>query len=134
MKKKSLDNHSKAYCKIGIGFFSFSLPTIVLAQMHTVPTMFEMFIGRILDIMRSLAIIVISLAVVLFLWGLLKFVISDSPDKRKEAKGFLINGIIILLVMTSLWGLVQILKNTFILTESNAPMSGQTGENINMFR
>lgn len=58
--------------------------------------------------------LIISLTVLVFLWGIFKLVVSgDSEDKRNEAKTIMFYGIVSLFVMVSVWGLVRILTGTF---------------------
>ena len=55
-----------------------------------------------------------SLAVLIFIWGIIQYVIAeDDEGKRKKAKDTIVYGIIGLFVMISIWGLVRILGNTF---------------------
>ncbi len=58
--------------------------------------------------------LIFALAVAMFVWGVVQFVIN-SEDEAKKTKGkqFMIWGIIALAVMVSVWGLVHILGNTF---------------------
>lgn len=51
----------------------------------------------------------VSLAVLLFLWGVLKYVFAKSDPDKKDARNFMIWGIVGLFVMVSIWGLVRIL-------------------------
>ncbi len=63
---------------------------------------------------------IIALTVLVFLWGVFKFVISNDAEGRKEARGYMIWGIVSLFIMVSVWGLVNILVRTFSLN-TNAP-------------
>ena len=56
-----------------------------------------------------------ALAIVMFIWGAVKFFIinSDEEAKREQGKQFMIWGIIALAIMLSVWGLVGILTSTF---------------------
>ncbi len=56
--------------------------------------------------------IVISATVLWFLWNLFKYM---QGDKKDEAKDSMIWGIIILFVMVSIWGLVNLLSDTLDL-------------------
>jgi hypothetical protein len=64
---------------------------------------------------NSIIPLLFALALVMFVWGVIKFFIinSDEEAKRAEGKQFMIWGIIALAVMLSVWGLVGILKTTF---------------------
>lgn len=79
---------------------------------------------------RSIAII-IGLAVVYFLWGLLKYVKSAAGEDKEEAKGVIVNGILILFVMVSIWGLVNLVAQTIgISSSSNLHGGGSSYINI----
>lgn len=57
-----------------------------------------------------------ALAVLFFLWGVMKFIQGANEQKaREEGRWFMIWGIIGLFVMVSVYGLVRILENTFQL-------------------
>jgi hypothetical protein len=64
---------------------------------------------------NSIIPLLFALALVMFVWGVIKFFIinSDEEAKRAEGKQFMIWGIVALAVMLSVWGLVGILKTTF---------------------
>jgi len=65
-------------------------------------------------ISTSVIPLIMSLAVVMFIWGIVQYVISGDDEKKKEkGRNFMIWGIIALAVMVSVWGLVAILRNTF---------------------
>ena len=64
--------------------------------------------------------IVVALALVYFFWGLGQFILGSSEsEKRKEAIGIMIYGIIALFVMVSIWGIVNVLQTTFNVTGGN---------------
>jgi len=58
--------------------------------------------------------IIISLAVIYFVWALVQFLLKEGEDKA-AAKTSMIWGIIILFAMISVWGLVNVLVSTFNL-------------------
>ncbi len=58
--------------------------------------------------------LIFALALVMFIWGVVQYVInSDEEAKKEKGKQFMLWGIIALTVMVSVWGLVKILGNTF---------------------
>lgn len=64
-------------------------------------------------IVASLIPLVVGLAVLFFLWGLLKFIIhADNAEMRSGARRHMLWGVIIIFVMVSLWGLVNLLDDT----------------------
>ncbi len=65
-------------------------------------------------ISESVIPLIFALAVAMFVWGVVQYVInSDEEAKKAKGKQFMIWGIIALTVMVSVWGLVKILGNTF---------------------
>lgn len=85
-------------------------------------TNFADVVYRIIDLLDSLVVVVIGLALVWFLWGLVTYVFhSDSEVKRKEGIQYMVWGIIGLFVMVSLWSLVYIVAN-FIGSDVGVPL------------
>jgi ribose/xylose/arabinose/galactoside ABC-type transport system permease subunit len=72
---------------------------------------------------------IVALTVLVFLWGIFKYVLAGGdPDKRSEAKGYIIWGIIGLAVMISVSGLVNFLSRTFGL--DNSPLQPPNVSNL----
>jgi hypothetical protein len=76
-------------------------------------------VGNILDFLTCLIIssivpLLFAIATVGFIWGVMQMVINpDDAEKRKQGKQYMIWGILAIFVMVSIWGLVQIITNTF---------------------
>ncbi|OGJ02474.1 hypothetical protein A3I95_00620 [Candidatus Nomurabacteria bacterium RIFCSPLOWO2_02_FULL_44_12] len=66
---------------------------------------------------------IFALAVAMFIWGAVKFLIINGgeEEKRNEGKQLMLWGIIALVVMISVWGLVKVVGNTFDLPNSTLP-------------
>lgn len=70
----------------------------------------------VMGILDKVVILLISLAVIFFLYGIVKFIKSaDEEEGRKNGKNIMLYGVIGLFVMVSVWGIVNILINTFEL-------------------
>lgn len=66
-------------------------------------------------LMQAVVPLLVGLAVVFFVYGIIKFFLNpDNEEKKKEGKTFILWGIIALFVMVSIWGLVGILSGTFL--------------------
>ncbi len=61
--------------------------------------------------------IIFAIAFIVFLWGIFKYFIASgaNPDERAKGKSLLMYGLIGFAIMLSLWGLVNIVVNTFNL-------------------
>lgn len=74
----------------------------------------ETLISRITDILNLVVPLLIGVAVVIFLFGVVKYITAGGDEaKRTEARNTMIFGIIGLFVMVSVWGLVNVLLGTF---------------------
>jgi quinol-cytochrome oxidoreductase complex cytochrome b subunit len=79
----------------------------------------DVIINIALLIQNLLIPIVIALALLVFLWGVMKYGTSRDDQSRKESIAIIINGIIILFVMVSVWGLVWLFASFFNVNISN---------------
>ena len=57
--------------------------------------------------------ILITLAVVYFIWGVIQFTVSTDEEAKKGARGKIINGLIGLFVIVAFWGIIRLVTNTF---------------------
>lgn len=113
----------KQLTAIGTGALAWALPIAVLAQTQ-VDT--GSGIGKILNTLGGLINfampIVVALALLAFFWGLAIYIFnfSGKDDDKKKGRDIMVYGVIVLFVMLSIWGIVNILRETFDLTSSQA--------------
>ncbi len=71
--------------------------------------------------------IMIGLTILGFFWGLFKYLKAgvSSEDKKKGAS-YMIQGVIALAVMLSIYGLVRVLQSSFLGSANNAPIAAPT--------
>jgi uncharacterized membrane protein YidH (DUF202 family) len=71
-------------------------------------------LNRIIDIINLFIPFLVGLAVFLIIYGIFGFISSaGDEEKRKEARDFIMWGVIGVFLMLSVWGLINILVNTF---------------------
>ena len=68
---------------------------------------------KISEILNAVIPVLIALGVVYFVWGVISYVVSSDEEAKTTGRNRMIWGIIGLAVIIGLWGLVNILKNTF---------------------
>ncbi len=109
--------------KFGIAIASFALPLIAGAQTVNTGYIDSIFtaIGNILNTALPL---IIAAAVVYFVYGIARYVMSGDDAAKEVAKGKIIYGIIGLFVMISVWGLVRILTRVTGVETVAAPSVG----------
>lgn len=71
-------------------------------------------LGELLGIITP---VIVALALLGFFWGLAMYVLNFSGDDKDKKKGrdMMVYGTLVLFVMVSVWGIVQILQDTFDL-------------------
>ena len=63
------------------------------------------------DLINPLIGLLTGVAVLLFIWGIVKYILYASDEKKKlSAKDTMVYGIVALFVLFSFWGIVQFLK------------------------
>ena len=104
-----MENITQKVASIATGLAAIA-PALVLAQ-TTVVTILGIF-KSVLDLLIP---IIITLAVVIFFFGLAQYLLKADESKEK-GRNIMIYGIITLFVMVAVWGLVAVLANTFRIT------------------
>ena len=63
---------------------------------------------------RSVIPLLFALAVVGFIYGVIKYYLNpENEEERKKGKSFIIGGLIALFIMVAMWGIVGIFTTTF---------------------
>lgn len=79
---------------------------------------------RIASLLRAIIPLLLGIGVVYFVWGVVQYVIGASDDEtRKKGRDRMVFGIIGLAIITSLWGIVFLVVNTFGLRGDLVPPS-----------
>lgn len=107
--------------KYSLALIFLSLPSIVAAA-----STLNNIENAVLNILNSVIPLFIVVAVVFFLWTVLKYINSgDNAETRAQARSLMIYGIVAIFVMVSVWGLVGVLRNMFTLN-GNLPVDFNT--------
>lgn len=60
----------------------------------------------------------ITLAIVVFFWGLIRYVLAAGEAKAEGLK-IMLWGVIAIFVMVSIWGIIRLLQSTFSVTSTS---------------
>lgn len=91
--------------KKGLIVASLVLPSIAFAQEFS---NVKELITAVSDIVDSLIVIVFAAGLLVFLWGLTKFIYNQgNSDATKDGKRLMIWGTVALFVMVSIWGITR---------------------------
>lgn len=99
-----------------------SIPVIALAVDIGTLTFKGLVAYIITDIIRPITVLILALAVVYFLWNIAEIIRAGKQGEELanlKTKAFW--GVVAIFVMISLWGLVQILVNTFVPRAAGIP-------------
>ena len=73
-------------------------------------------LGKMVNLLNQLIPFLILVAVVIFIVGILRYVMAKGPDDKEKGMHVIISSIIGLTVIVSMWGLVTFLQQSFGLT------------------
>lgn len=88
---------------------------------NTIGGLIEWFVVFIND---TLIYLIFALAFLLFIWGVFKYFFgsgSSAEENRREGSKFILWGIIAFAIMISVWGIVNVLVNTFGFNQQSRP-------------
>lgn len=79
------------------------------------PTIFSLINGIIIFINDYLVPLIFAIAFIMFLYGVFRGFIANGGNeaKRTEGRKFVVYGVIGFAIMLSVWGLVNLITNTF---------------------
>lgn len=92
----------------GAAVFSAVAPFAALAQGQDASGI----LGTIGGLINQAIPILIAAAILFFIYGVVRFVIASDADEKGKAKSIIINGVIGLAVIVSMWGIVGVLQST----------------------
>ena len=70
-------------------------------------------VGTIANLLQFIIPVLITLAVVYFIWGVIQYTVSQDEEAKKKARGKIITGLIGLFVIVAFWGIIALITNTF---------------------
>lgn len=98
---------------ISLGFV-LGAPVVTLAAVTTFGTILDTLLNYLSYIIPAL----ITIAVIYFIWGVITFMRASDEEAKKMSRTKIINGIIGLFVIVAFWGIIGIVKNTFMISNN----------------
>ncbi|MFA5831711.1 MAG: hypothetical protein WC878_07860 [Candidatus Paceibacterota bacterium] len=103
----------KTFPKV-IAAMAFFAPSFAFAEGGSLSAL----VPKIGDIVNQLIPILSSVVVLVFFYGLIKYVLSaGDDDASKKARGYMIRGILGMFVLVTIWGIIGFMQNTIGNTE-----------------
>ena len=69
--------------------------------------------------LNDVMVLFITLAIVVFFWGLVKYIVSQGED-RANGLTTIFYSIVAIFIMVSIWGVIHLLQATFGVNNSNS--------------
>ncbi len=89
----------------------FLTPFLALAA----PSNFPELVGLFIFYINLIIPLIIALAVLGFFWGVAQYILaSKDTSKIQDARKMILWSLIAIFVMTSVWGILRVLANTFL--------------------
>ena len=111
-----------------VGTLVAAAPAITLAQGLNTSALRNTLqgIGGLVSLATS---VLIGVAVLVFIWGLVKFIVNaDKEEERKQGKQLMLWGLIALVVISSLGAIITLIGNTFgVGANNNLNVTGVQG-------
>jgi len=97
-----------------IAFIAVSVPFVAMAQTSPVVDA-NTLQNKLINLGNMFTYILIALAVIFIIWNVVMYLIKGGSDEaaRSKAASSILWGVVGLFVILSIWGLVNILLNTF---------------------
>ncbi len=77
--------------------------------------------------------LLITVSILIFIYGLLKYLFSDEEKKRKEGINTITYGLIVLVVMVSVWSIVGTIRSTFFSGSTDLQPRAGSRQSVQQF-
>ena len=94
-----------------------ALGALLLPSLASAQTLFYI-LGLANQFLNALIGLFITLAIIVFFWGLITYLTTDGDFKAEGLKRMLM-GIVTIFVMVSIWGIIRLLQATFRTTSTD---------------
>jgi len=110
-----------------IGSTAFATATLILPSLASAATLLDT-LALANTFLNALMGLFITLAIVVFFWGLIRYLVSAGEEKSAGLQ-IMFYGVIAIFVMVSIWGIIRLLQSTFKVTSTDPVIP--KGININ---
>jgi len=107
---------------------SLLFPTIAFAA---APRTFQELAALVVLILDNATIVLIVAGIVIYFLGISTNILSFSDKGGEKLRAYFLWGIIVLFVMVSIWGILQLLQRTIFGGSDVSPTSGEFQSNTN---
>ncbi|USN95075.1 MAG: hypothetical protein H6791_01465 [Candidatus Nomurabacteria bacterium] len=80
--------------------------------------------NTIAEIVGAIIPFLITIAIIVFIWGVIQFVIAKDDGTKEKGRNVMISGIIGLFVILAVFGLIRVISNTFEIDQGGTIIEG----------
>lgn len=91
--------------------------TVALPALASAATLLDT-LALLYTFLNALMVLFITLAIVVFFWGLIQYLLNAGEEKAKGLTT-MFYGVIVIFVMVSIWGIIRLLQSTFKVTSTD---------------
>ena len=110
--------HSRVIGSTALAFGLLALPFIASAANASAASGLNGTLALFNNLFNNMIALFITLAIVVFFWGLIKYLWDMGEDKAQGLQ-IMMYGVIAIFVMVSIWGIIRLLQNTFKVTSTD---------------
>ena len=114
----------KSITRVALLSIAFFMPALALAAVSSVNFDIGDVANNLIGIINDILVpLIFAVAFIVFLYGVMKTYVLSSGDESAVVEGhkLILWGIIGFVVMVSVWGMVNIVSNTFLLSNPYQP-------------
>jgi len=105
--------HSRVIGSTALAFGLLALPFIASAANASAASGLNGTLALFNNLFNNMIALFITLAIVVFFWGLIKYLWSMEQENAHEGLKIMFWGLIAIFVMVSIWGIIRLLQTTF---------------------
>jgi hypothetical protein len=100
-------------------------PSIALAA---APRTFAELANFIVTILDSAAGLLVLAGIVIYFYGLSTNILKMKDEGGEKMRSYFVWGIIVIFIMVSIWGILELLQNTLFGADHFSPSTGSSGQ------
>lgn len=83
------------------------------------------------DLINIATPIVVALALLYFFWGLANYILNaNNEEEKKKGRTIMIWGILALFIMVSVWGIINVVRDTFDIQDNTITVPGVAPDGV----
>ena len=114
MQKAESSRQQVQHIISGVFLLSAFCLLITPAIAFAAPQNFAQLVNLFLGLINPMVSILGSVAILIFLWGIIKYITSAGDEGHKQGRQLMAWGIVALFVMVSVWGLARLAVTVFL--------------------